>query len=362
MDHKNDDESASNNRLTLLTLRVASMALVAPSSSHRLGVAAFARWAESLGLQALPSSADVIGLYSLHRLHLAQVDTTTVAHDVEAISAWHISAAVAFEVALPNPAKAAHLRFQQKKHEKHLKKKVSATEKWSLRELVLMIRGCPLNTAFGCHQRLCLTALSFGILRRGAAASIRLRRTSPSDPLSFADDSDVRIATHPTLGRYVVMAIHTDKNAVPGRPRYVYIPQYTTCGVDFVSYLIHYLTTYDVPDGFLFSAPTGKHGRSFRKTPYTAWDEMVKRCYLRVYPNGEKKVASHSCRKSVIQMIFNQGLPEAFLGDIVGWLSVKSTVLKYCASLAVEHAITIMATLSDVASSSLTTTSFDTRP
>jgi hypothetical protein len=53
---------------------------------------------------------------------------------------------------------------------------------------------------------------------------------------------------------------------------------------------------------------------------------------------------------------------EYFVGDLVGWLSVKSTVLKYYASLSVEHAIVIVASLCDIAWASLTTTLFSTRP
>lgn len=173
---------------------------------------------------------------------------------------------------------------------------------------------------------------------------VRLVRTNPRDPLSFdTEKSDIIITTHPTMGKYVRLAIHTDKNAVLGRPRYAYIPAYTRIGLNFVGDLTHYLNAYPVPDGYLFTAPYNKRGQSFRSTPYTAWDAVLHRCYTRAFPDGKKVFASHRCRKSVIQAIFNTGLPKGIIGDIVGWLSVKSTVLKYHASLSVDHALSIIA-------------------
>jgi hypothetical protein len=340
------------------------MPLSAPRYGQVALVKKYARWCEEMLLVALPAHPDVINLYLQHRLHEDGVDTSTTELDVQAISAWHISAQVAFHnSSLPNPAKTAALRFEMKSFAKKLKKPVSATEKWSVAELSAMVAACPKDNAYGLHDRVCLSALSLGLLRRGAASAIRLVRTDPADPLSFdLDSSDISLHTHPRLGRYFKLAIHTDKTAVPGRPRYVYLPELTACGINFVSDMILYLTTYAVPDGPLFASPTGKNGVGFKPTMYKNWDTLVKRCYKRVYPTGTKKIASHSCRKSSIQAIFSSGVHESFIGDLAGWLSVKSTVLKYYASLSVEHAIVIIASLGDVASASLTTTSFSTRP
>jgi hypothetical protein len=99
-----------------------------------------------------------------------------------------------------------------------------------------MVAACPTNSAYGMHDRVCLSSLALGLLRRGAASAIRLVRTDPTDPLSFdLDKSDISLHTHPRLGRYFKLAIHTDKNAVPGRPRYVFLLECTACGIDFVS-------------------------------------------------------------------------------------------------------------------------------
>ena len=66
----------------------------------------FARWCEEMMLVALPAHPDVINLYLQHRLHEDGLDTSTTELDVQAISAWHVSAQVAFQSSsLPNPAK-----------------------------------------------------------------------------------------------------------------------------------------------------------------------------------------------------------------------------------------------------------------
>lgn len=292
-----------------------------------------------------------------HRLHIDSVDTSTLELDLNALSAWHISAAQALRrPSLQNPIKLASVRYTSKVFGKRLKKQAKPMMKWMMFELVQMTNTCPDN-AVGWHDRVCLEALSLAMLRKGAAAAIRLVRTNPRDPLSFyAEKSDIIIAKHPTLGKYIRLSIHTDKNAVPGRPCYAYIPAYTRIGLNFVADLTYYLTAFPVPDGFLFAAPYNKHGKSFRSTPYTQWDAVVHRAYNRAFPNGKKVVASHSCRKSVIQAVFNTGLPEATMGDIVGWLSVKSTVLKYYASLSIDLALSIIAGICDNVTLSDTTT------
>jgi len=346
-----ENEDAFGRRFALLCLADASIALAAPSDNQRYAIRAYCRWAETVALQALPADLDVILLFLQHRLHVDKVDTSTLELDVNALSAWHVSAAQAMRYpSLQNPAKLAAVRYETRIFGKTLKKLARPMMKWLMQELVLMVRSCP-DTAFGWHDRVCMTALSLAILRKGAAAALRLVRTDATDPLSFdLEKSDIIIATHPTYGRYVRLSIHTDKNAVPGRPRYAYIPAHTRLGLNFVQDISHYLTRFPVPDGFLFAAPRGKHGKTFRTTAYTSWDPLVHRCYGRAFPGGKKVVASHSCRKSIIQALYNTGLAEGVIGDIVGWLSVKSTVLKYYASLSVEHALVIVACICDLVS------------
>mmetsp|Transcript_35206 Transcript_35206/g.86371 ORF Transcript_35206/g.86371 Transcript_35206/m.86371 type:complete len:384 (-) Transcript_35206:446-1597(-) len=344
-----DNEEAFRRRFELLSMVDASAALTAPTDNQRNSVRAYCRWGESVALRCLPADQNVIELYQQHRLHFDQVDTSTLELDLNALSAWHISAALALRrPSLQNPVKLAAVRYASKVFGKKMKKTARPMMKWMMAELVQMIKTCK-NDAIGWHDRVCLEALSLAMLRKGAAAAIRLVRTDPNDPLSFdIEKSDVIIMTHPTLGKYIRLSIHTDKNAVPGRPRYAYIPAYTRIGLNFVADLTYYLTAFPVPDGFLFAAPYNKHGKSFRSTPYTQWDAVVHRAYNRAFPNGKKVVASHSCRKSVIQAIFNSGLSEAKLGDIVGWLSVKSTVLRYYASLSIDNALTIVAGICDI--------------
>ena len=142
----------------------------------------------------------------------------------------------------------------------------------------------------------------------------------------------------------------------PGQPRFVYVPAYMDCGLNFVATVKHYLTRFNVPDGLMFASPTGVLGRSFKPTPYTQWDKMAQRCYSRAFPEGTKRIASHSCRKSLIQIMFNMNeIPRDFMGDLVGWLSVKTCVLKYYASLPLELCLAISSALRDVTLSTAST-------
>jgi hypothetical protein len=84
-------------RSVLLLLRTASMPLSAPRYGQVALVKKYARWCEEMLLVALPAHPDVINLYLQHRLHEDGVDTSTTELDVQAISAWHISAQVAFQ-------------------------------------------------------------------------------------------------------------------------------------------------------------------------------------------------------------------------------------------------------------------------
>ena len=347
-----DSAEAARTRAVLASLRTSAAVFTAPAPGQIAALRRYLTFADSANLHALPAQREVLELYRLHRIAADNVDTPTTSLDLDAISAWHIDVITQTgHQHLTNPAKTAWLRYQGKQLERHLKKPSRATEKWTLRELVRMSDLCP-NDAYGRHDRLCLEALSFGLLRKGAAASMRLRRTNPADPLSFDlhedTGSDVAILHHPTLGAYVRMAVHRDKVVKPGQPRFVFIPQYTDCGIDFVATLSNYLIDFKVPDGFLFASPTGKLGNSFHSNSYTAWDKMAKRCYLRAFPSGAKRVASHSCRKSLIQIMFNMmDIPQDFLGDLTGWLSVKTSVLKYYASLSLEYCLAISSSLRD---------------
>ena len=257
-----DNDEAFRRRFQLLSMGDASTALSAPTDNQRNTVRAYCRWAESVALRALPADLGVVQMYMQHRLHFDNVDTSTLELDLNALSAWHISAALALRrPSLQNPVKLASVRYTTKVLGKKLKKLAKPMMKWIMFELVRMILTCP-NNAVGWHDRVCLEALSLAMPRKGAAAAIRLVRTNPQDPLSFdTEKSDIIISTHPTLGKYVRLSIHTDRNAVPGRPRYAYIPAHTKMGLNFVADLTYYLTAFPVPDGFLFAAPYNKHGK-----------------------------------------------------------------------------------------------------
>lgn len=117
-----DNPAALRLRFQLLSMADASTALSAPTDNQRNAVRGFCRWAETVALKALPVELDVILLYMQHRVHFDQIDTSTLELDLNAISAWHISAAQALRrPSLQNPVTLATVRYETKVVGKRMK-------------------------------------------------------------------------------------------------------------------------------------------------------------------------------------------------------------------------------------------------
>eukprot|EP00873_Tetraselmis_striata_P039291 jgi/Tetstr1/459555/TSEL_004920.t1 len=81
----------------------------------------------------------------------------------------------------------------------------------------MLHRGFPLSSAFGRYQRMCITFLNLGCLRRAAAATLTCDyRVSSSSAVSYTDLSAVRMLFNAELGcRYIACAWMSTRTLTP---------------------------------------------------------------------------------------------------------------------------------------------------
>eukprot|EP00873_Tetraselmis_striata_P028641 jgi/Tetstr1/448905/TSEL_036131.t1 len=109
------------------------------------------------------------------------------------------------------------------------------------------------------HQRLCITFLNLGCLRRAAAAALTCDyRVSGSGAVFYTDLSAVRVLSNAELGcRYIRLRVDVDKNVGARHECFAYIPDHVPClAVRPVDLLEDYLRVFRPPSGSrLLAAP-----------------------------------------------------------------------------------------------------------
>ena len=194
--------------------------------------------------------------------------------------------------------------------------------------------GFDLCTVGGRHDRLLFCFLGFGPLRPGVTVRLIVHYTLIPDaccPLglrvAFAADSDVKI-----IKDHIEIFVSEDKNVDARNRRYVPIPA-GVLGVDTPGDLEYYLKVCQPPSGgTLFAAPASPLKKinaaqpftgTFNKNPYTASCAMVRRAFLRAYPESEedeqKLFGGGSPRKTLAQLLFAIHRCRRMVIDFGGW-------------------------------------------
>eukprot|EP00873_Tetraselmis_striata_P009123 jgi/Tetstr1/429387/TSEL_019301.t1 len=123
----------------------------------------------------------------------------------------------------------------------------------------MLYRGFSTSSAFGRHQRLCITFLNLRRLRRKAPTALTCdHRVSGSDAVSDAELSAVRVLFNAELScRYIRLRVDVDKNVDAQHDCFAYIPDHEPClAVRRVGTLEDYLRVFrPPPGGRLLAAP-----------------------------------------------------------------------------------------------------------
>ena len=355
--------AASDSRLRAAHVRMLRREdlLLAPQRQklfkHRSTVLAFIAWCNGVGLQALPLRSDAVCFYIQYRLGDMDVDTSTLSNDAASLSAFHLDISQATGILRANAATQPVVRFQLRSFDKNYKKLNRARRSMALWTVRAMALHCwNQETRMGRFHALVILFTACGFLRKRAATLLQVATTLDGayDPAA----SNVSFLTSPTHGPYVRIQVTVDKNVQKGWPRNTFIPGVVLGDVPFLEWLRRYLQYDRLADpsleerpGYLLAAPAGKY---FRSTPYTNTDQLVKRVYSVVLPqesssgddavNG-KYLGAYSLRKSLVQALYDHMASSGHhsistvMGDVVGWLSVKSEVTRHYASLSADDSL-----------------------
>eukprot|EP00873_Tetraselmis_striata_P012964 jgi/Tetstr1/433228/TSEL_022516.t1 len=185
--------------------------------------------------------------------------------------------------------------------------RLAAISDWHMRQLPhLRLAGCPtlnpckdesintpsLSWSAGPHQRLCITSLNLGRLRRAAAAALICDfRVSASGAMSYTDLSAVRVLFNAELGcRYIRLRMDVDKNIDARHECFAYIPDHT-----------------------------------FHTTLYSGSNSACKAAYARAFPDPATRttpldrVSSHSGRKSLAQWLWDRYRSAPVIAHVGHW-------------------------------------------
>ena len=95
--------------------------------------------------------------------------------------------------------------------------------------------------------------------------------------------------------------------------------------------MLEYLRIARPPSGsFLLSALKGTKTRAFYTNPFTGIAKVWKRTFSRLFPSAtDKKVASHSGRKTLATLLWNDGWCRRVIADAGGWFMKRDAVDLY---------------------------------
>ena len=304
---------------------------------HRRALAALTQYGIVYHAITLPTSALQVGHWVTWMLLIRDptLDPSTIQLYVSVLSDWHQTAREVTRLPLSNPCATPFVRSLLRAAARGYKRGHQAKEPFTARQLVRILHsGFDLCTVGGRHDRLLFCFLGFGPLRPGVTVRLIVHYTLIPDaccPLglrvAFAADSDVKI-----IKDHIEIFVSEDKNVDARSRRYVPIPA-GVLGVDTPGDLEYYLKVCQPPSGgTLFAAPASPLKKinaaqpftgTFNKNPYTASCAMVRRAFLRAYPESEedeqKLFGGGSPRKTLAQLLFAIHRCRRMVIDFGGW-------------------------------------------
>lgn len=353
-------------RVRGLELLSASDSLAEPSRrkllKHASVVAMYARWARAHHLAPFPLSTQGVLLFLHSRLLDGDADSSTLSNDAAGLSAFHTDLALALRVSDANPVKHPRVKFDLQQLERHYKKLNRARRPLQLYTVRAMALHCwHKNTRLGQFHALVLLFTACGFLRKHAATRLMVA----IDPSGFFDPraSSFSFRHCEEHGVYLHINVAIDKNVATGWPRNSFVPGVVLGDIPLVDWLSRYLKYHRLRDpallaepGYLFSAPAGNRGHKYRSNPYTATDSLTKSTFATVLPDEAASgdpardttyLGAYSLRKSLVQALYDhmstaghQSI-NTVMGDVVGWLSVKSEVTRHYASLSARDSLSL---------------------
>jgi hypothetical protein len=330
-------EAARLETLTRLTAHVKVLESLERRSTtqqaHATGVAAYRRYAASVGIYPFPAEVPHLINFVAHGLFLMDWEGKTVSSYLEGVSALH-ERLVSLGVIDENPSADGRLKKIKRTATANFKKASRAKKAFSL-DVIIKMMSAFVDTRASWHIRLSLWIRMLGCIRTSAASVIQVRYSvDTTGNITFAADSHVSIRRDEDLDlEYVHIEVHADKNrnntmhirevVIPAR-----VPAINCWPVD---ELRHYLRTYrpNSSNHFLLACPRGnaawssyrpdKYGRVKGHNPNSKFKLLLKKACPNMSDTRRNEFATTSLRKTLAQVLFEDGWPETVRADLGAW-------------------------------------------
>ena len=271
-----------------------------------------------------------------------QLDSSTVQNHILGIAAWTEHVASMYRLAVHSPPPLSPMRDDSIKllldSIVAFKKKSKATTALTLEEARIMLHSFA-DDLRGRHHELIVAYPLLGMLRQQAAKHLIVRYHIDTAELSprvvFAANSDIIIFTKPDGSRYMRIRVDVDKNIKEGAERFAYVPEYIHgLHYNLIERTIEYILLARPPSGtyLLAGLKGGKRPKAghFYPTPFASFAKVWRDTFRRMFPSQlDKKVASHSGRKTLATLLWNDGWCRRVIADAGGWFMKRDAVDLY---------------------------------
>ena len=121
--------------------------------------------------------------------------------------------------------------------------------------------------------------------------------------------------------------VDVDKNIKEGAERFAYVPEYIHgLHYNLIERTIEYILLARPPSGtyLLAGLKGGKRPKAghFYSTPFASFAKVWRDTFRRMFPSQlDKKVASHSGRKTLATLLWNDGWCRRVIADAGGWFT-----------------------------------------
>jgi hypothetical protein len=301
------------------------------------GLRDFCRFGAVVERPVLPAVDRDVVMYIAYSLEFREprLDASSLATYLHGVSVWHTAARSVTGLPLVNPVKTAVVRQAMRVARAYYKLQSRAMSPLSIAAWLRVYHVGFGSGRAGAHQRLAFVLCTFGPLRPGASARLRVfYRVAPGGAVEYGPESDVWVVrddvAHPRP--YVCIRVRPgmDKNVDGRRERVCFIPS-VVLGVPVVSLLEGYLACSGPPSGaFLLQAPSGRCGH--RSTPYGGHCRAFRAAYTRALPAGvvpSSRVGGGTPRKSLSQWLWDAGYAKRVIADVGGWRTREDAVDGY---------------------------------
>jgi hypothetical protein len=311
--------------------------------SYRSGRAAFQQFCDAFDFPPLPASPLTLMVWCTHALTVRTLDSSTIKQRLLAVGDVYDYCRERLSMRrLRNPLRDPQLIAMVRTIGINFKKPGGGSIAITVAELHgLFAHGFTSRTRRGLWARVYCIFLNFGMLRNTAVLSLKIVYEIRAGCVVFLPGSDVQVYHHPMFDATIIeISVTSDKNMNAQKAsreggRRAYIPaSLPRLEIEPLADLQHYLITQRPPSGGpLFLYPNKKGTGFAAKTSGSTFNPLLRAAYKLAFPLVKpeylKMLGSHSGRKTLAQLLWDNGWSRRVIADAGGWFLKKEAMDLY---------------------------------